>query len=131
MSPEYLLDASACIPVLRNRSGLGQLPDPARTGVSAIVAGELSAGVHKNRRTHPHHAARLEPFLGLFKLVEFNSESARHYGEIRATLEEAGRPIGPVDMFIAAQARSLGATLVTANVAEFERVNGLKWLRFK
>jgi tRNA(fMet)-specific endonuclease VapC len=41
-------------------------------------------------------------------------------------LEERGRSIGPLDLLIAAQARSLGATLVTANAGEFKRVKGLK-----
>jgi tRNA(fMet)-specific endonuclease VapC len=38
----------------------------------------------------------------------------------------AGTPIGPLDLLIAAQARSLGATLVTDNAGEFKRVKGLK-----
>jgi len=46
-------------------------------------------------------------------------------------LETAGTPIGPLDLLIAAQARSLGATLVSANVGEFRRVQGLKILAFK
>lgn len=56
----------------------------------------------------------------------------RHYGEIRAALERIGRPIGHNDLFIAAHARSLGLTMVTDNVREFDRVPDLKvenWLR--
>ena len=53
------------------------------------------------------------------------------YGSIRTTLEAAGKPFGPNDLLIAAQARALGAVLVTANVAEFSRVAALQvenWL---
>jgi tRNA(fMet)-specific endonuclease VapC len=53
------------------------------------------------------------------------------YGGIRAELESAGKPIGPNDLFIAAHAYALGATLVTANIGEFSRVRALKvenWL---
>ena len=45
---------------------------------------------------------------------------------MRAELEIAGKPIGAYDVLIAAQARRRGATLVTSNVAEFDRVTGLK-----
>ncbi len=131
MKPAYLLDSSACIPVLRNAAGLGKLPDPALTGIPVIVAAELWTGVRKSDRTHPHQAARLEAFLGFFWVVDFTLDAAMHYADIRAALEAAGTPIGPLDLLIAAQARSLGATLVTANAGEFKRVKGLKVLGWK
>ncbi len=131
MKPAYLLDSSACIPVLRNQAGLGKLPDPAMTGIPVIVAAELWTGVKKNLATHPRQAKRLEAFLGFFPTVDFTLDAALHYAEIRAALEAAGTPIGPLDLLIAAQARSLGATLVTANAGEFKRVKGLKVLAWK
>ena len=126
MKPSFLLDSSVCIPVLRNKAGLGKLPDPALTGIPVIVAAELWTGVKKNMETHPHQARRLEAFLDLFWIADFTLEAAEHYADIRATLEASGRTIGPLDLLIAAQARSLGATLVTANAGEFKRVKGLK-----
>ena len=117
--------------MLRNQSGLKKLPDSALTGIPAIVAAELWTGVKKNLRTHPHQAGLLEAFLGLFWIADFTIEAAQHYGDIRAVLEAAGTPIGPLDLLIAAQARSLGATLVTANIGEFSRVKGLKLLAWK
>lgn len=125
-SPAYLLDSSACIPILRNKAGLGRLPPPARTGIPIIVAAELWTGVRKNMATHPQHAARLQAFLDMFAIPEFGLDAALHYAEIRADLESAGKTIGPLDLLIAAQARSLSATLVTGNVSEFKRVKGLK-----
>ena len=102
------------------------MPEPALTGISVIVAAELWTGVKKNLTAHPQQAKRLETFLSFFAVVDFTLEAALHYAEIRAALETAGTPIGPLDLLIAAQARSLGATLVTANVSEFKRVKGLK-----
>ena len=131
MKPAYLLDSSACIPVLRSHAGLGKLPDPALTGIPVIVAAELWTGVKKNLSTHPHQAKRLEAFLSFFSIVDFTLDAALHYADIRAALEVTGNSIGPLDLLIAAQARSLGATLVTANVAEFKRVKGLKVLVWK
>lgn len=126
VSPAYLLDSSACIPILRNKPGLGKLPSPAKSGIPIMVAAELWTGVKKNMATHPYQAAKLEAFLDLFTIPEFDLEAALHYAEIRAELEASGKTIGPLNMLIAAQARSLGATLVTGNAAEFKRVKGLK-----
>jgi tRNA(fMet)-specific endonuclease VapC len=126
VKPVFLLDSSICIPVLRNMPGLEELPDPAVTGIPAIVAAELWAGVRKNLRTHPHQAERLVAFLSLFWIADFTLEAAEHYGDIRAVLEASGTTIGPLDLLIAAQARSLGATLITRNAADFKRVKGLK-----
>ena len=126
MKPAFLLDSSACIAVLRNTAGLEKLPDPALTGIPVIVAAELWTGVKKNLKTHPQQAGRLEAFLGLFQLAEFTLDAALHYADIRAALEADGTSIGPMNLLIAAQARSLGATLVTANTKEFQRVKGLK-----
>jgi tRNA(fMet)-specific endonuclease VapC len=125
-TPAYLLDSSACIPVLRNKAGLAKLPPPAKSGIPIIVAAELWTGVKKNMGTHPQQAARLQAFLDLFIIPSFDMAAALHYAEIRAELESTGKTIGPLDMLIAAQARSLGATLVTGNAAEFKRVKGLK-----
>jgi tRNA(fMet)-specific endonuclease VapC len=126
VKPSFLLDSSACIPVLRNKAGLEKLPDPALTGIPVIVAAELWTGVKKNLKTHPHRAARLEAFLSLFWLADFTLDAALHYADIRAALEATGKTIGPLDLLIAAQVRSLGAILVTANAEEFKRVKGLK-----
>ncbi|MDX2079961.1 MAG: PIN domain-containing protein [Terrimicrobiaceae bacterium] len=125
MKPVFLLDSSICIPVLRNQPGLDQLPDPAVTGIPVIVAAELWTGVQKNRRTHPHHADRLEAFLSLFWIADFTLEAAQHYGDIRSALEASGTTIGPLDLLIAAQTRSLGATLITRNAAEFKSIKDL------
>ena len=125
-TPTYLLDSSACIPILRNEAGLGKLPSPAKTGIPIIVAAELWTGVKKNMATHPQQAAKLQAFLGLFAIPEFDLDAALHYAEIRAELEASGKTIGPLDLLIAAQARSMGATLVTGNAVEFKRVKGLK-----
>ena len=58
-------------------------------------------------------------------VLPFDAEDAAHAGDIRAHLESKGTPIGHYDYLIAAQARRRGATLVTANGREFERVPGL------
>ena len=60
------------------------------------------------------------------EVLDFDIKAAIHYGKIRAYLEKQGTPIGPLDMMIAAHAMSLGYTVVTNNIKEFERVPDLK-----
>ena len=59
-------------------------------------------------------------------MMTFDESAAIAYGEIRAQLEKADDPIGPLDMLIAGQAKSLNVVLVTNNVREFKKVKGLK-----
>jgi tRNA(fMet)-specific endonuclease VapC len=73
----------------------------------------------------PERQRRLEEFVGLFQIRDFDGAAARHYGEIRADLEKRGWAIGPLDLLIAAHARSLDASLVTGNAKEFRRVKKL------
>jgi tRNA(fMet)-specific endonuclease VapC len=92
----------------------------------AIVLFELEYGVAKSGRRR-ENAERLAAFLRApIAILPFDADDAREAGDIRAVLAKAGRPIGPYDVLIAAQARRRGATLVTANEREFARVPGLK-----
>ena len=95
--------------------------------LSAIVAFELWYGVAKSQRKESN-AQRLEAFFaGPLEWTPFDEDDARAAGAVRAELEAAGQPIGAYDTLLAGQARRRGATLVTSNGKEFERVAGLKW----
>lgn len=68
---------------------------------------------------------------GVSQVLVFDISIDSEYSGIRASREAAGKPIGPNDLLIAAQACSVGATLITANTSEFYRVRGLQvenWL---
>lgn len=67
----------------------------------------------------------VEEFLLRVQSVAWDSEAARHYADIRASLESRGEPMGNVDLMIAAQARAAEVVLVTHDQA-FRRVKGLK-----
>ena len=100
-----------------------------RSGIPAalpvVVLFEMRYGFAKSDR-RSHSEQLLERFLSLgIDVLPFETEDAAHAGDIRAHLERRGTPIGHYDYLIAAQARRRGATLVTANVREFERVPGL------
>ena len=129
----YFLDTNAVIALLKDnppgvrerlRSAVSQR---ASIAVSSVVLYELWYGVARSGRRR-ENAERLRVFLsGNIDVVPFSEEDAVAAGELRATLEAAGTPIGPYDVLIAGQALRSGATLVTANVSEFTRVQGLAW----
>ena len=125
-----LLDTNVCIDLLRGKTRGRRLPAFDQCQLPSVVVAELWTGVNKAADPGAQRAS-LVTFLGLFEQVAFDAEAARHYGEIRAHLERAGTPIGPLDQLIAAQARSVGANLLTANLKEFRRVPGLKCLAWE
>jgi tRNA(fMet)-specific endonuclease VapC len=102
-----------------------QLGDGVTVGIPAIVLFELWYGIRKSDRAEAN-AKALTTFLTLdLALWPFEPDDAAEAGSIRAAIERAGTPIGPYDILIAAQARRRGATLVTANRREFDRIPGL------
>jgi len=97
--------------------------------VSIVTAAELKFGLA--HRPSASLAQRLDEFFELVKILPFEFPADRVYADIRAHLARRGMPIGPNDLFIAAHARALDLTLVTANVGEFSRVPDLRlenWL---
>lgn len=97
--------------------------------ISVITAAELRYGCAK--KGSPRLLAQVEAIIGSIAVLPFDVPADAEYGSIRAELETSGKPIGPNDLLIAAHARALDATLVTANVGEFDRVRKLRvenWL---
>jgi len=129
----YLLDTSVISDLVRNPQGLAA-KQLARVGdetvcTSIVVACELRFGAAKaaSRRLSDQIEQVLEPL----DILPLESPVEHYYAEIRSTLERRGTPIGPNDLLIAAHALALGLTLVTDNIREFSRVEGLaveNWL---
>lgn len=92
--------------------------------VSAITAAELRFGVEKAGR--PQLANLVEGFLERLTIVDWTASASTHYARIRAALERAGKPIGNLDLLIAAHAASMRATVITNNLKHFSIVPGLK-----
>ena len=122
----YLLDTNAVIALMRGEAALLnwlRRHEPAAFAVSSVVLYELIYGAEKSAR-RKENLARVAALR--FEVLAFGVEDARHAGAIRAALERAGTPIGPYDLLIAGQARARGLAVVTRNLAEFERVEGLR-----
>ena len=124
-----MLDTSVCVELLRGRSATTSLPDAADCVLSVITLAELEVGIRRSARPAAQRKA-VDAFTDLFEVALWDVESAGHYGELRVDLEKRGAVIGPLDLLIAAHARRLGSTLVTANAREFQRVSGLSCLEW-
>ena len=130
----FLLDTDTCIYALKqNGNVLEQLLSTPREEVlvSVITEAELRTGAAKS--SSPVKTLHLiENFLRPLTLIDFTSEDAIAYAGVRAKLERAGTPIGPLDTLIASQAVARRLTLVSNNEREFRRVTGLaieNWAR--
>jgi tRNA(fMet)-specific endonuclease VapC len=129
----YMLDTNLCIRLLRDRPA-GLRPrfnaEADSLCISTIVLMELLYGAEKSDRRE-HHRVEVQRFADRLQVLPFDSDAAGHAGEIRSALERQGRPIGAYDLLIAGHARSRGLVVVTGNLAEFSRVEGLRaedWL---
>jgi tRNA(fMet)-specific endonuclease VapC len=121
----YLLDSNAIITWFngRNRALVERLKaHDGEFGTSTIVIFELYFGAFNSSRV----ADNIDRLANLkMPLLEFGEADAKAAGEIRVALKKAGTPIGPYDLLIAAQAKARDMVMVTNNVTEFSRVEGL------
>lgn len=126
---KYLLDTNICIYIIKQKDSalLRRLQSfkEGEIGISAITIAELEYGVARSAQSQRNRLA-LASFLIPFEVVDFDQEAAMDYGLIRAWLDKEGKPIGSMDMLLAAQARSKGIVLVTNNEREFGKVPGLQ-----
>ncbi len=98
---------------------------------SSITIGEIVYGAYRSAGPGEHLRRLERALMRQITVVPFDEESAYRYGELRASLERAGGPIGDADTRIASTALVLGLTMVTGNVRHFQQVPGLRvenWL---
>ncbi len=125
----YMLDTNAVIMAIRHPDWpiVSKLEQHVGKDlcISAITLGELEYGIKKSRDpVKTKYGVYL--FLAGIRVVDFDAEAARHFGDIYGDLEMRHMRISDRDSMIAAHARSLGYTIVTNNTREFSRVPGLK-----
>ena len=131
---KVMLDTNICIAIIKRRPPqvlkrftaykVGDI------GISWVTLAELEFGAAKSQHLEKNQAA-LDEFVLPLEIANFDREATRVYGQVRATLEKKGTPIGSLDMLIGAHALALGATLATKNTKEFSRIKGLSvvdWL---
>jgi tRNA(fMet)-specific endonuclease VapC len=124
----YALDTNTLIYFFK---GLGKVAErlldhpPSEVAIPAVVLFELEMGIALS--TSPERRRRqLHTLRESAKVLPFDDAAAHAAARIGAALQKSGKPIGPMDTLIAGTAAALGATLVTHNIREFQRVPGLK-----
>ena len=125
---KYLLDTNICIHIMKHtQSVLRRFSEVSENsaGVSSITLAELEFGIC-NSKSYDKNRAKLISFLPLIEVLPFDDMAAVEYGIIRTDLQKRGIPIGPLDMLIAAHAKSRNLIIVTNNVREFERIDDLQ-----
>lgn len=125
----YLLDTNICIyiakgqPVaVRERLARHALQELA---LSVITVGELRFGAEKSQ-ARERALSTIEQLVQMIPPHPLPQAAAEHYGDIRATLQKQGLPIGNNDLWLAAHARAEDWILVTNNTREFTCVPGLQ-----
>lgn len=125
----YLLDTNICIYLIKKRPIEAierfRKHSPKDTGISTITLFELEYGVEKSRYRQRSEDA-LAKFLLPLNIIDIDRPSAIEAAAIRAKLEKKGMPIGPYDLLIAGLAKSQNLILVTNNIKEFQRIEGLE-----
>lgn len=129
----YLLDTNIVSDLVRNPQGRAaaavRAMGESAVFTSIIVVAELRYGAEKKNSLRL--TQQLETVLRGLEIVDFDAPADGRYATLRAYLEGAGTPIGPLDLLIAAHALALDSVLVTDNEREFTRVPGLmveNWL---
>jgi tRNA(fMet)-specific endonuclease VapC len=124
-----MLDTNTCVDLIRLRNDRVlrrmQRFRPDDLCVSSVTLSELEYGAAKSANPQRNRLALAE-FMTPLSVLPYDDAAAPVYGRVRAELERAGTPIGPLDTMIAAHALSLDLILVTDNEREFRRVAGLK-----
>lgn len=125
----YMLDTNVCVDLLRhagrvNKQRFERL-NLDQVCLSAITFAELTFGVWRSSDRARNERAVLD-FCAALEIVPFDDRAAAMYGQVRARLEQAGKPIGPLDTLIASHALTLDMTLATSNEREFRRVTNLR-----
>lgn len=128
----YMLDTDTCSFIIREkpphvRERLERVTEEGHIiGLSSIVIFELFYGAHEKGSRRLIEV--IEAFVDFFEIYEFGFKEARTAGVVRAKLASKGYTIGAYDLLTGSHALSLGATLVTNNVAEFKnkKTEGLR-----
>jgi tRNA(fMet)-specific endonuclease VapC len=126
---KYLIDTNICIYIMNKKPDdviqkfkqikIGEI------GVSTITISELQYGISKSRKRKKNEI-RLNEFITPLEILPYDESAAKAYGDLRYELEKAGKPIGPLDLLIAAHAVSRNLIVVTNNDKEFKRIKKLK-----
>ena len=121
----HMLDTDTASYLIKRRSPAIEAKlstiQPSMVCVSVMTRAELMYGL---KRLPPDHRLQIgvRQFLKIVRVLSWDAEAADFYADIRYRLLAAGRPIGEIDMMIAAHSLAAGAVLVTSNTRHYEQI---------
>ena len=124
----YVLDTNTVAYFFRGEGRVAErllTTPPREIAIPAIATYELRYGLARIPKA-TRRAEQLETLLSWVTILPFDDSVSHVAANIRVELERAGRPIGPLDVLIAATTLAANGTLVTRNVSEFDRVPNLR-----
>lgn len=123
----FALDANAVIHAFKRKGGLADriaATPPGSIVIPAVAVYEVERGVAASQNS-ARRRQQFNDLLAIAAVLPFDAHAAQVSARVMADLERRGCKIGPIDTLIAGTALAHGATLVTHNTREFERVPGL------
>jgi predicted nucleic acid-binding protein len=101
-------------------------------GISVITVSELLHGVYRadSAKRRLKREAFVEKVIDLFPIYPFDLNAARIYARIWANLVKTGMTLGSHDLIIGATCISLGFSVATSDIRDFERIPGLQIDKF-
>lgn len=131
----YVLDTSVVSTLMRGSTGITQwisrLGSTAQAITCPTVRGEVLFGVARlpEGKRKAALAADAEQAFRVFPTSAMPASAGEVYSQIKASCQAAGRPLDENDLWIAATAIALGATLATMD-SDFDEVPGLSIVRY-
>lgn len=123
----FVLDTNTLVCFFRGEGAVAQrlvATPPLSVAIPTIVLYELETGIA--RSTDPaKRRKQLDVLVQVVRILPFGLDEAKAAATLRARLEARGTPIGPMDTLIAGVALAQRGVLVTRNLREFGRVEGL------
>ena len=130
-----IFDSSVLIYLERNLQNIEKIISEREEepyGISVITVSELLHGVHRadSEKRRLEREAFVERVIELFPAYPFDLNAARIYARIWANLVKKGIALGSHDLMIGSTAVSLGFSVITTDIRDFEKIPGLKIEKF-
>lgn len=125
----YMLDTNICIYLMKRQDiryfkKFESISKNNLIAISSIVLSELQYGI-SNSQYREKSQINLDLLLAELEVLPYTESCALYYGDIKVMLKRAGFMVGANDLFIASHALTENAILVTNNMKEFNRIEGL------
>lgn len=127
----YMLDTNILIYLMKNKplavaERVAKLTSQDELVMSFVTYAELLKGANGSNNP-PQALAKIAQIIQKIVVLYPDNKTCEYYGVWSNKLKQQGTPIGNNDLWIACHALACNAVLVTHNVKEFKRIDGLNW----